>query len=220
MPIALVQILGAVAQAAASAIPSWEEASLIGTPDLLFQMVGAGSAARFVMVLLCFSVAANTAPTIYSCGLSAQVAIPFLVRGELLERPHAVSPTDNSPTISPSFCGIGRILANSHRGRKSLLFGSGQLPVHSCVLDGNLHPAHHHRAARLPSAGFAQDIPPRCVGRRQEASDRMGGYRFIDRRGTAHRRRHVTALVERLDRAEHPRWSVSRSPSSIHALIV
>lgn len=34
------------------------------------------------MVLFCFSVCANTAPTIYSCGLSGQVAIPWLVRGE------------------------------------------------------------------------------------------------------------------------------------------
>ena len=87
VPIALVQVLGAVAQAAAFSIPSWDEAALVGTPDLLFQMVGAGSAARFVMVLLCFSVIANTGPTIYSCGLSAKVAIPFLVRGKLLVPP-------------------------------------------------------------------------------------------------------------------------------------
>lgn len=81
VPIVLVQILGAVAQTAAFAIPAWDSAALVGVPDLIFTMLGEGGAARFVMVLLCFSVAANTAPTIYSCGLSAQVAIPFLVRG-------------------------------------------------------------------------------------------------------------------------------------------
>jgi hypothetical protein len=34
------------------------------------------------MVLMAFSVTANTAPTIYSCGLSAMVLVPRLVRGE------------------------------------------------------------------------------------------------------------------------------------------
>ena len=80
VPIILVQILGAVASSAAFAIPNWAAAQEVGTPNLLFAMTGEGGAARFVMVLLCFSVIANTGPTIYSCGLSAQVAIPFLIR--------------------------------------------------------------------------------------------------------------------------------------------
>jgi purine-cytosine permease-like protein len=50
----------------------------------LFVITGAGGAARFVMILFCLSVIANTAPTIYSAGLNAQVAIPWLVRGEHL----------------------------------------------------------------------------------------------------------------------------------------
>lgn len=83
IPITVIQIFGAAAQLAAFSIPAWEEASLIGTPDLLFAMTGEGKAAKFVMVLFCFSVAANTAPTIYSAGLSGQVAIPWLVRGKL-----------------------------------------------------------------------------------------------------------------------------------------
>jgi purine-cytosine permease-like protein len=82
LPIILIQILGAASQLAAFAIPDWAEASLIGTPNLLFAMTGGGGAAKFVMVLFCFSVTANTAPTIYSCGLSGQVAIPWLIRGE------------------------------------------------------------------------------------------------------------------------------------------
>jgi purine-cytosine permease-like protein len=78
----LIQILGAAAQLVAFSFPDWETASFIGVPNLIFEITGSGGAARFVMVLFCFSVIANTAPTIYSCGLSAQVAIPWLVRGE------------------------------------------------------------------------------------------------------------------------------------------
>ncbi|ORX39149.1 putative cytosine-purine permease [Kockovaella imperatae] len=80
IPIAIVQIFGAVAQLAAFSIPSWNEASLVGVPNLLFAMTGSGKAARAVMALLCLGVCANTAPTIYSCGLSGQVVIPWLVR--------------------------------------------------------------------------------------------------------------------------------------------
>lgn len=43
-------------------------------------MAGQGGPAKFVMVLFCLSVVANVAPTIYSCGLSGQVVLPFLVR--------------------------------------------------------------------------------------------------------------------------------------------
>jgi purine-cytosine permease-like protein len=78
----LIQILGAAAQLVAFSFPDWETASFIGVPNLIYEITGSGGAARFVMVLFCFSVIANTAPTIYSCGLSAQVAIPWLVRGE------------------------------------------------------------------------------------------------------------------------------------------
>ncbi|KAL7421288.1 hypothetical protein Q5752_004173 [Cryptotrichosporon argae] len=80
VPIILVQVFAAAAQCAAVAIPAWTAASAVGTPDLLYAMAGAGGAARFAMVLLCLGVVANTAPTIYSCGLSGQVAIPWLVR--------------------------------------------------------------------------------------------------------------------------------------------
>lgn len=82
VPICLVQLFGAACQLVAFSFDDWTDAAEIGTPNLLFEMTGAGGAARFVMVLLCFSVIANTAPTIYSCGLSGQVAIPWLVRGE------------------------------------------------------------------------------------------------------------------------------------------
>ena len=69
-------------QLAAQAIPEWSDASLISVPNLIFTLVGAGNAGRFVMVLMALSVTANTAPTIYSCGLSAMVVLPFLVRSE------------------------------------------------------------------------------------------------------------------------------------------
>ena len=82
IPIVLVQIFGAIAQLAAFSIPSWNSASLIGTPNLLYVMTGSGAAAKAVMVLFCLSVCANVAPTIYSCGLSGQVAFPVLTRGE------------------------------------------------------------------------------------------------------------------------------------------
>ena len=82
VPIALVQLFGAAAQLAAFSIPAWDSASIIGVPDLLFAMTGSGAAAKAVMVLFCLSVCANTAPTIYSCGLSGQVVVPWLVRGE------------------------------------------------------------------------------------------------------------------------------------------
>ncbi|KAK4687839.1 hypothetical protein P7C73_g2292, partial [Tremellales sp. Uapishka_1] len=80
VPIATIQIIGAAAQSAAFAVPAWNDASLLGVPNLLFTMIGGGGPAKFVMVLFCFSVIANIAPTIYSCGLSGQVAIPWLVR--------------------------------------------------------------------------------------------------------------------------------------------
>ncbi|ORY33085.1 putative cytosine-purine permease [Naematelia encephala] len=80
VPIVLIQIFGAACQLAAFSIPAWNDAAAIGTPNLLFAMTGSGHAARFVMVMFCFSVCANTAPTIYSAGLSGQVAIPWLVR--------------------------------------------------------------------------------------------------------------------------------------------
>lgn len=80
IPIIVIQLLGAASQLAAAGIATWTDAAAVGTPDLLYAMVGAGKAARFVMVLFCFSVVANTAPTIYSCGLSLQVAVPWLVR--------------------------------------------------------------------------------------------------------------------------------------------
>lgn len=83
VPIILCQIFGAACQLAAYSIPDWETASNIGVPNLIYTMTGNGNgASRFVMVLFCLSVVANTAPTIYSAGLSGQVAIPWLVRGE------------------------------------------------------------------------------------------------------------------------------------------
>ena len=82
IPIIVIQLLGAASQLAAAGIATWTDAAAVGTPDLLYAMVGAGKAARFVMVLFCFSVVANTAPTIYSCGLSLQVAVPWLVRSK------------------------------------------------------------------------------------------------------------------------------------------
>lgn len=80
VPIICIQIFGAACQLAAFSLPHWSAAADIGVPNLLFVMSGAGGAAKFVMVLFCLSVVANVAPTIYSCGLSAQVCLPFLVR--------------------------------------------------------------------------------------------------------------------------------------------
>lgn len=80
IPIVCIQIFGAIVALAAQAIPEWSDASLISVPNLIFTLVGAGNAGRFVMVLMALSVTANTAPTIYSCGLSAMVVLPFLVR--------------------------------------------------------------------------------------------------------------------------------------------
>ncbi|WVR07675.1 hypothetical protein IAU60_004717 [Kwoniella sp. DSM 27419] len=80
VPIILITLLGAACQLAAYSIPAWAEASEIGVGNLLFVIFGGGGGARFVMVIFCISVVANTAPTIYSAGLSGQVAIPFLVK--------------------------------------------------------------------------------------------------------------------------------------------
>ncbi|ODN73175.1 hypothetical protein L202_07738 [Cryptococcus amylolentus CBS 6039] len=80
-PMVLVQLLGAACQLAAYSIPDWSSASSLGVPNLIFAIMGNGNAAsRFVMILFCLSVVANTAPTIYSAGLSGQVAIPWLFR--------------------------------------------------------------------------------------------------------------------------------------------
>ncbi|KLT45343.1 putative cytosine-purine permease [Cutaneotrichosporon oleaginosum] len=80
LPIIVLQIFGAACALAARSIPAWDTAAQIGAPNLVFTMFGAGGPAKFVMVLFCFSVTANVAPTIYSCGLSGQVVFPFLVR--------------------------------------------------------------------------------------------------------------------------------------------
>jgi len=80
LPIVCIQIFGAVVALSAQAIPSWSAASEISVPSLLYALVGAGNPGRFVMVLMALSVTANTAPTIYSCGLSAMVLVPMLVR--------------------------------------------------------------------------------------------------------------------------------------------
>lgn len=80
VPIICIQIFGAATQLAAFSVPSWEAASKIGAPNLLFTMSGGGAPAKFVMVLFCLSTVANVAPTIYSCGLSGQIFLPFLVK--------------------------------------------------------------------------------------------------------------------------------------------
>ncbi|OCF38120.1 cytosine-purine permease [Kwoniella heveanensis CBS 569] len=80
IPIILITLLGAACQLAAFSVVEWGEASEIGVGNLIFAIFGGGGGARFVMVLFCLSVVANTAPTIYSAGLSGQVAIPFLIR--------------------------------------------------------------------------------------------------------------------------------------------
>lgn len=61
-------------------IPRWEASAAVAAPNLLFTVTGESHAARFVMVLFSLSVVANVAPTIYSCGLSGQVVLPFLTR--------------------------------------------------------------------------------------------------------------------------------------------
>lgn len=80
IPIICLQIFGAAVQLAAQSIPAWQPASEVGVPNLLYSVLGEGHAARFVMVLFAFSVTANTAPTIYSCGLSSMIVFPFLAR--------------------------------------------------------------------------------------------------------------------------------------------
>lgn len=79
-PIVCIQMFGAACRLAAFSVPAWGGAAEVGAPDLLFAMSGAGGAAKFVMVLFCFSVVANVAPTIYSAGLSGQIVLPFLVK--------------------------------------------------------------------------------------------------------------------------------------------
>ncbi|WVO14282.1 hypothetical protein L204_101914 [Cryptococcus depauperatus] len=80
-PVILIPIFGAACQLIAYSIPNWASASKVSVPNLIYTITGNGNgASRFVMILFCLSVVANTAPTIYSAGLSGQVAIPWLVR--------------------------------------------------------------------------------------------------------------------------------------------
>ena len=69
-------------QLAARSYPDWAEGAAIGVADLLYAMVGHKGAGRFVMVLLAFSVTANTSPTIYSSGFNIQILVPWLLKGE------------------------------------------------------------------------------------------------------------------------------------------
>ncbi|KAI5454614.1 hypothetical protein NCC49_003507 [Naganishia albida] len=80
IPLICIPIFGAAAYLAAQAVPEWTEGAEGGVATLLYAMCGSGRAARFVMVLFAISVTANTAPTIYSCGLSSFVVLPFLAK--------------------------------------------------------------------------------------------------------------------------------------------
>ncbi|KAL1407679.1 hypothetical protein Q8F55_007112 [Vanrija albida] len=79
-PIVLIQLFGAALMLVSFSIPRWNAAAEVAAPNLLFTVTGESHAARFVMVLFCLSVVANVAPTIYSCGLSGTVVLPFLTR--------------------------------------------------------------------------------------------------------------------------------------------
>ncbi|GHJ85628.1 hypothetical protein NliqN6_2030 [Naganishia liquefaciens] len=80
IPLICIPIFGAAAYLAAQAVPEWTEGAEGGVATLLYAMCGSGHVARFVMVLFAISVTANTAPTIYSCGLSSFVVLPFLAK--------------------------------------------------------------------------------------------------------------------------------------------
>jgi purine-cytosine permease-like protein len=80
VPIICIQVFGAATRLAAFSIPAWDASAVIGAPNLIYTICGTSHAAKFVMVLLCLSTVANVAPTIYSCGLSGQVCLPFLIR--------------------------------------------------------------------------------------------------------------------------------------------
>ena len=173
IPITLVQIFGAVAQSAAFAIPTWKDAALIGAPDLLFALTGSGPVARFVMVLMCFGVAANTAPTIYSCGLSGQIALPFLTRGQCfssyleldprVKRMRVVLMLGCSTPISPHIRRIGSIPSDRNHRSESFLHRPVQLSRHSGLLDRHLHSSCHHRTARIPTSCFPINVSSRSM---------------------------------------------------------
>ncbi|KZV82414.1 NCS cytosine-purine permease [Exidia glandulosa HHB12029] len=79
-PIVLVQTLGAAFAASLTANPSWalayETTSLSGLLHAILHPAG-DKFARFLLVILAFSVSANVSPTLYSFGLSLQVVFPF-----------------------------------------------------------------------------------------------------------------------------------------------
>lgn len=76
----LVQTLGAAFAASLTANPSWalayETTSLSGLLHAILHPAG-DKFARFLLVILAFSVSANVSPTLYSFGLSLQVVFPF-----------------------------------------------------------------------------------------------------------------------------------------------
>ncbi|KAJ9108757.1 hypothetical protein QFC21_000077 [Naganishia friedmannii] len=80
IPLICIPVFGAAAYLAAQAVPEWTAGAEGGVATLLYAMCGSGRAARFVMVLFAISVTGNTAPTIYSCGLSSFVVLPFLAK--------------------------------------------------------------------------------------------------------------------------------------------
>lgn len=107
LPLILLQCLGACVQVGAMAIPEWtdgyNENGLGGLLDAImlplkgfrkFVLVGSltseetGIANRIPKVVLALGISTNNAPTIYSCSLTLQTFLPYLLYGEIypLER--------------------------------------------------------------------------------------------------------------------------------------
>ncbi|KAF8306362.1 purine-cytosine permease [Clavulina sp. PMI_390] len=80
LPTVLVQLLGAAFATALLTNPAWtnayNSAGLAGLFHIILLPAGPGFA-RFLLVVLAFSVTANVAPTLYSFSLSAQTTLPF-----------------------------------------------------------------------------------------------------------------------------------------------
>lgn len=83
LPTMLIQVMGAAFQCAAGAFEVWEEGQAAnGVAGLIGASIGTSAGARFLLVILALNVTCNVAPSIYSVGLSIQVCVPWLLRGE------------------------------------------------------------------------------------------------------------------------------------------
>ncbi|CED85544.1 60s ribosomal protein L34 [Phaffia rhodozyma] len=79
-PLVLLQILGAAFYLVAMALPSWDQAlEANGVAGLVAAAVGSGAGGKCLLVLSALIVTGNGSCTVYSIGLSAQAAAPWLM---------------------------------------------------------------------------------------------------------------------------------------------